>query len=292
MKTLIVTLIALFTFSLMAQPAAKVIQSTLTAAAKVSGKTLSPALRKTMTKSLSIAVKKHGEAALKATRLGGLEVLKQGSKYGDDFWRIVCKAEPQAVRSLALHAEELLPIAKRVGPKFLELEAKTPGLGKHVVACFGDKGAKTLAHAPANDISRLVGAARKADSPATRKLLFDKYCASANKESFLNKLNWKVILASGLSSAAVIAAYKTSNGVEKGLVQAAEKCPEGVFTTAGVLIAPFSLTLLVIFLLGIWPLLKLLWKWSGITGKADKNAPATQPAAEPKEVGQAETPEA
>ena len=262
MKTLIVTLAALFTFSLMAQPAAKVIQSTLTAAAKVSGKTLSPALRKTMSRSLAIAVKKHGEAALKATRLGGLEVLKQGSKYGDDFWRIVCKAEPQAVRSLALHAEELLPIAKRVGPKFLELEAKTPGLGKHVVACFGDKGAKTLAHAPANDISRLVGAARKADTPATRKLLFDKYCGSTNKELFLNKLNWKVILASGLSSAAVIAAYKASNGVEQSLVRAAEKCPEGVFKTAGVLAAPFGLALFGIFLLGIWPLLKRLWKWN------------------------------
>ena len=262
MKTLAVTLIALCTLSLTAQPVAKAIQSTLTAAAKVSGKTLSPALRKTMSKSLSVAVAKHGEAALKATRLGGLEVLKQGSKYGDDFWRVVCKAEPQAVRSLALHAEELLPIAKRGGPKFLELEARTPGLGKHVVACFGDKGAKALAHAPANDISRLVGAARKADTPATRKLLFDKYCASADKELFLNKLNWKVILASGLSSAAVIAAYKTSNGVEKSLVLAAEKCPEGVYKTAGVLIAPFGLVLFCLFLLGIRPLFKRLWKWS------------------------------
>ena len=92
MKTLAVTLTALFTLSLMAQPAAKVLQSTLTAAARVSGKTLSPALRKTMFKSLSVAVKKHGDAALKATRFGGLEVLQQGSKYGDDFWRIVCKA--------------------------------------------------------------------------------------------------------------------------------------------------------------------------------------------------------
>ena len=262
MKTFAVTFAALLTFSLMGQPAVKVIQSTLSAAAKVSGKTLSPALRKTMTKSLSLAVKKHGEAALKATRLGGLEVLKQGSKYGDDFWRIVCKAEPRAVRSLALHAEELLPIAKRVGPRFLELEARAPGLGKHVVACFGDKGAKTLAHAPANDISRLVGAAKRADTPATRKLLFEKYCGSADRELFLNKLNWKVILASGLSSAAVIAAYKSSNGVEKSLILAAEKCPEGVFKTAGVLIAPFGFLLFGVILLGLWPLLKRLWKWS------------------------------
>ena len=170
MKTLAVTLIALCTLSLTAQPVAKAIQSTLTAAAKVSGKTLSPALRKTMFKSLSVAVAKHGEAALKATRLGGLEVLKQGSKYGDDFWRVVCKAEPQAVRSLALHAEQLLPIAKRVGPKFLELEARTPGLGKHVVACFGDKGAGTgtrpgQRHLPAGGGSEKSRHARDPEAP-------------------------------------------------------------------------------------------------------------------------------
>ena len=107
-----------------------------------------------------------------------------------------------------------------------------------------------------------MGAARKADTPATRKLLFDKYCASADRELFLNKLNWKVILASGLSSAAVIAAYKTSKGVEKSLVLAAEKCPEGVYKTAGVLIAPFGLVLFGLFLLGIRPLFKRPWKWS------------------------------
>ena len=97
-------------------PAAKLIQEAVKAAAKVSGKKLTPAAQQSAVKALSKAAAKYGDDALKVAREGGLEALKQGSRYGDDFWRAARHAEPAAIRSLALHTEELLPLARRIGP--------------------------------------------------------------------------------------------------------------------------------------------------------------------------------
>ena len=249
----------------MALPAAKLIQEAVKAAAKVSGKTLTPAAREAAVKALSKAAAKYGDDALRVTREGGLEALKQGSRYGDDFWRAARHAEPAAIRSLALHTEELLPLARRIGPEFLKLEAKAPGLAAKAAALFGDDGVKILAKAPGDDLSRLIGAAGKADSLKTRNFLLKAYENVPDKEKFLSFFNWKNIAATGVSAAAVTLAYKAGGGVEEGLKTLAEKDPESFGKIITDSIAPFKWLTFVIVVLAIFPFLKFLWKRSGIT---------------------------
>lgn len=229
MKKIFVVAVMLFSaFSLFAIPAGKIIQETLEAAAKISGKKLSASGLRAMEKELAKELAKRGDDVLRITRKGGLEVLEQGAKYGDDFWAVARHADPAAVRSLALHTRELLPHAKRIGPAFLELEGKVPGLAVKAVSLFGDDTVKALAKAPAEDISRLIGLAGTTNSKSTRNFLLKGYFSSSNREKFLSAFDWKKITATGLSSAAIIAAYKTSDGIGEGLKTLAESEP-GVF---------------------------------------------------------------
>ena len=210
----IVTLaIASFLGELQASPTSKVLQEVLEQAAKVSGKTLTPASKEAAELAMKKAITAHGDDVLRIMRIGGLETLEQGAKHGDDFWRL-CAHSPQAARSLALHADTLLPLARRVGPEVVELEARLPGMTMQIAEHYGDDGLRALTKAPADDISRLVCGAKNADSPATRKLLLNTYKKSKDGSKFLEKINWKVVAATGLSAAAITAAYKVSDGVE------------------------------------------------------------------------------
>lgn len=289
-KLLLVLFICLGSFSLMALPAAKLIQEAVKAAARVSGKKLTPAAQQSAVKALSKAAAKYGDDALKVVREGGLEALKQGSRYGDDFWRAARHAEPAAIRSLALHTEELLPLARRIGPEFLKLEAKAPGLAARAAALFGDDGVKILAKAPGDDLSRLIGAAGKADSLQTRNFLLKAYENVPDKEKFLSFFNWKNIAATGVSAAAVTLAYKAGGGVEEGLKTLAEKDPESFGKIISGSIAPFKWLIFVIVVLAIFPFLKFLWKRSGITflkkvpREEKKNPESEQKAVQEEEI--------
>lgn len=190
----------------------KVINETIEIAAKRSGRVLTPASKKATEKALVKAFSRYGDDVLKAMQKGGLETLKQGAKHGDDFWRICAKTTPQGARSLALHADILMPLVKRNGIQFMALESKVPGLGAKTVQTFGDDAVKTFAKAPASDITRMVGYAGKADNPKTVKLLHEAYAKSEGK--ILDHLNWKHIMAGGLSASAIVAAYKLTNSVE------------------------------------------------------------------------------
>ena len=65
---------------------------------------------------------------------------------------------------------------RRIGTEVFELEARSPGMARHVVKNFGDDGVRYFAkHAPTRDAARLVGYAKKADSPATQQMLMDYY---------------------------------------------------------------------------------------------------------------------
>ena len=284
MKTVILT--ALFLWSsvnLMAFPVGKVIREAVEAAAKISGRTLSPVEKKAAEKALSKAVFRYGDDALRITKAGGLETLKRGLRYGDDFWHVARHADPVAIRSLALHTKELLPYAKRIGPEFLKIEAKAPGVAVKVARLFGDNGVKALAKAPADDISRLVGLAKKSDSPATRNTLERCYSSVPNKEKFLRHLDWKKIAAAGLSTAAIISAYKVSNGAEEGLKTLAQKNPEIFASALSEGIAPFKWLVFVMIALALWPLFRLLWKWSKISfSRKKQEKPQVSPPSEPQ----------
>lgn len=264
-------------FSLQALPMGKVIQETIEVAEKVSGKKLFPFARRSTASALSKAVAKYGDDALKITRKGGLEVLKQSAKYGDDFWRIARHAEPAAIRSLALHADELLPIAKRIGPDFLKLEAKVPGLAAKAVHLYGDDAVKVLVKAPADDVSRLIGMAKRAETPAARGMLLKRYSSVPDKEKFLKALDWKKIGAIGISSAAIVGAYKLGCGVEEGLVTLAKNNPEAFATVLLDGIAPFKWLIFALLLLALWPLVTWLWKRSNIHFTKSGNTPKSLP---------------
>ena len=203
------------------------------------------------------AFAKYGDDVFRVLEKGGLEALKQGERHGKDFWKLCSHATPQAARSMALHADTLMPIARRVGKDFVTLEGKVPGLGAECVKFFGDKSAKTLAHAPAGEITQLVGYARRADSPQTAKLLHDAYQKSNGQ--VLQHLNWKHIMAAGLSTGLVVSAYKLSGGV----AQLAETHPEKFTALVDKWTWPFRLALLLFLVLVLWPIGKFFFR----TGK-------------------------
>ena len=235
---------------------AKYLDDVLEIASKVSGKTLTPAGRKLALTQLRNAVAKHGDEAILTARKGGLELIEAAGKYGDDVWQFAGKV-PAGARALAMRPRELLPLTRRIGTEVLELEARSPGMTRHVVKNFGDDGVRYFAkHAPTRDAARLVGYAKKADSPATQQMLMD--CYKKGGTHFLEKLNWKHIMAGGLSAAAITAAYQISDGIQNGLTTVAESSPETFHKTASHTIDRLTqpivipATLLSIGLAGIW----------------------------------------
>lgn len=196
--------------------AARAVSETIEAAAKRSGRILDAGLRSSLEKRAFSLAARYGDDILPLVRRGGLEVLEQGAKHGDDFWRF-CRRVPEASRILALRSGELLPLARRIGPEVLRLEVRVPGCAARVVREFGDDAVALLAKRPPAEISKLLGYAAKADSPATRKLLLNSYRSARNPSLFLEKLNWRQIMAAGLSAAAITAAYKTADGLQQGL---------------------------------------------------------------------------
>ena len=227
----------------------KVVSETIEQAAKRSGKTLTPAVRKASEKALAEACKQYGDDVLKVVARGGLETLEQGSKHGMDFWRI-CAHSPQMARSFALHADDLLPLAQRIGPEFVKLEGRVPGLGKKAVECFGDDAVRILVKLPPDDAAKMIAYAGKADSPKTAKLLLKHYKKTSG--TILKHLDGKRIMAVGLSAAMVTAAYKVSDGVEDGLKDVAHNSPES-FTRS------IERPLTVGFAVGSLGLLGLVW---------------------------------
>lgn len=238
----------------------KIIQETIEAAAKISGKSLSRASRTAAVATLKKIVSKYGDDVLKVVKNGGLEALQVGKKYGDDFWRLTRGANPSAIRSLVLHADDLMPVAKRLGKDFLILEGKVPGLGAKVVAEFGDDAAIMLAkNASPDDISKILGYAGRADSPATKKVLIETYKKGGGK--FLKHLDWKHIASAGLSTAAIVSAYKLSNGIEDGLKTTAEEHPETFKEIVNNLLAPISFGMWLLIAAAIIPLALLTYKY-------------------------------
>ena len=185
-------------------------------AARRSGRVLSEGTKIQLKRSMLKLSSEYGDDVCKLVREGGLEILEQGIRHGDEFWKC-CKAVPGASRSLALHADELLPLTRRIVNDVLLLESKVPGSALRAVRLFGDDGIPMLARHSPEDISRFLGYAAKADSPATGKLLLETGTKSKNPSKFLDALNWKHIMAGGVSAAAIISAYQVSDGLREAV---------------------------------------------------------------------------
>ena len=189
-------------YALAAAPAV-LIRETIEAAAKVSGKTLTRSAGHSARIALEKAMVQYGDDAARIVKAGGLETLQAGTKYGDDFWRLCKKSSPDTIRRFSLHADDWMPHIKRIGDDFIRLEEKAPGLGIKAVQTFGDDAVKIFSQAPADDLSRMIGYAKRAESPAAKKYFLETYKKGGSK--FLDSLNGKKILAGGLSIAAITA---------------------------------------------------------------------------------------
>jgi hypothetical protein len=209
---------------------------------------LSPAAKVGMKQTLGRAALEYGDNALLAAGEGGVELFEAGAKYGDEVWRL-CAKVPGSARALAISPATLLPLAKRIGPDLLIMETRAPGLAAKAVQYFGDDGIRAQASTgnPA-DMGRLIGYAGRAESDQARKLLLDGYLAKGGR--FLNNFNWKSVMAGGLSTAAIVAAYKTSDGIQTGLVEVAKTQPAVFHKTVSAVIAPVA-TPLKLFLIGL-----------------------------------------
>jgi len=191
-------------------PATVVMREVLERACIVSGREgLERAARETAEHAIAGAVRRQGPAAANAVSHGGLELLEATARHGDDVLRLAKGAGPMGQRALALEADRLLPLARRYGPVVLDLEARAPGLGGRAFQAFGDDIGSALArNAPTQDLPRLVLAAERADSPATRALLWQGYQRGGSE--FLQRIDWKVVMAVGVSAAVIDAAHRTT----------------------------------------------------------------------------------
>lgn len=189
-------------------PISTLIREAVEQACRVSGREgLERTARESAEQAVAVAVKRHGPAAAEAVSRGGLELLEVGARHGDDVLRLAKAAGPAGQRALALQADRLVPLARRYGPVVLDLEARAPGLGGRVFSAFGDDiGTAVARTAATEDLPRLVLAAERADSPATRALLWSRYQEGGGV--FLKAMDWKVVLAVGTSVAIINASHR------------------------------------------------------------------------------------
>jgi len=235
---------------LMAKPL-KYIDEVIEIAEKVSGRTLSSSLRKQAVEKLKLGFTNYGDDAIRrAVKDGGLELVEAASKYGDDVWKYSRNVSGAGVKQLALRTEELLPLTRRIGTKVLELEAKLPGATTNVINSFGDGAVRYLAKkAHPSDISRLLGYAKHADSQATKELLYQAYKKSGhNGTHFLEKLNWKHIVATGLSTSMIVSAYQVSKGIGDGIKGMLKNNPQFFKNIMASATSPFTMLGIIVFI--------------------------------------------
>lgn len=206
-------------------PAAKIIDKLIHTATQVSGRGLSGVSREAARTQIGRVLTRYGDdALLGAVRRGGIELVEAAARYGDDVWKYAAQV-PEGAVALATRTAEVLPLARRVGPEALRLEAKMPGIASPVASAFGDKAVPYFHRSvPTGDMARLVRYAQKADTPQTRALLLSHYKKGGS--TYLDRLDWKRILAGGLSASMVISAYKISDGVEEGLKNLSANNPD------------------------------------------------------------------
>lgn len=181
--------------------AREVIERVLREASERSGRrTVEDGAKLVAVETLKRMTGKYGDAALRVAREGGIELVEAVPHHGDEVFEIAMKLSPEGRRTLARELPELLSLAKRSGIEAVELEARAPGLGRQAFTIFGDDGGRYVAKGvPTEDVPRLIQYGSKADNPATRKLLLEKY--QVEGKSLFERIPPKLVLAGGLSGA-------------------------------------------------------------------------------------------
>lgn len=244
-----------------ASPLTVLVRETVERACVVSGReAVERGARESLEHAVAGAVRRQGPEAARAVQHGGLELLEATARHGDEVLALAKQAGPAGQRVLALEANRLLPLARQYGPTVLDLEARAPGLGGRVFTTFGTELAPAVAReAATEDLPRLLLAAGRADSPATRAMLWQGYKQGGGE--FLERIDWKVVMATGASAAIVTAAYRTTAPLDAAADVIREN-PEltadtvarvAGWTTFGWAILPLVVALCVLWRFGLMP---------------------------------------
>ncbi|MBV6501371.1 MAG: hypothetical protein CJBNEKGG_03881 [Prosthecobacter sp.] len=181
------------------------------------------------------------EAAERAVQRGGISFLQAGMHYGDDVLRTASRV-PEAAGFVGASPEQALLLAKRYGDHALRLEARAPGMAELAVQRLGRESLPALAQTSPRDVTRLVGLAEKADSPATRDALWAAWKREGG--AFLDRLDQHkaLILTGGLTTSMILVA----DGVQDAVQDMPQKAPEAVLAFAQKLGSGISTSLIIV----------------------------------------------
>lgn len=191
---------------------ASIIKDVVETVAKQEGKVLNATAQTRLEKSLTSLEAKFGKGIVDAVGYGGLNIIEQSAKYGDEVLEF-CSKYPKASKSIIANKEEFIALSKRVGTDFLLLESRASGLAKIIIEEFGEDSLKYLSARDADEVAKLLYCAKQT-AKSDKKFLFDSYIAVKDKNKFIEVLSAKRILASGIGVATITFAYKIGNGVE------------------------------------------------------------------------------
>jgi hypothetical protein len=193
--------------ALTASPVERILLEKITK--KVAGEALEKTAQEAAEKTVAAAVRALGrEGAEAALEHGGMKLLKAGIRYGDEIWAVV-KRVPESAHFVAAKPAEALQLAAHFGDDALRLESRLPGMTQHAVDAFGSPALKHLAKASPEELTRLLGYAKAAKEPGLSRTLFNGWKSSGPR--LLEQLDKHkgVILATGLTAAALDAALHT-----------------------------------------------------------------------------------
>jgi len=274
MKLMVLCAFGVFSSLAAAEPVVKIaVREALELAFRKSGREIADkSAREAMELTLERNAAKFGDKVLSAAGDGGLELIEATAKYGDDVMQFAVEASPGARRILALNAETLLPLARRVGPEALEVEAKAPGLASKIFASFGDDAGKIIANSvPGDDLPRLLTYAEKADSQATRELLLKAY--KKEGKTLFERIPAKLVLATGLTAALLYGTVIVTTPIGHTI----DKNPEVVKEVLNHSINVFGIIIGLVVILLLWRFSLLPWhrKKKGTTTSTPSGASKT-----------------
>jgi hypothetical protein len=253
----------------------QIIEETVERAAKRSGRELvEQATKKSANETLERLVKTYGDDVLRVVDDAGFELLESVPRYGDEMVEFAMKASPQARRAFAQNIPELLPLARRVGPDALELEAKSPGLSVQAFKVFGDDTGKVVAKSvPTEDVPRLLKYAEKADTPATKKMLLEAY--EKEGKSLFERIPAKLVLATGLTASMLYGTHQAT-APARAAAKAIADSPDVAKTAVSWFTAWGTVVVLIVIVL-------LLWRFGLMPWHRKKPLAATTTARETKQ---------
>ena len=130
-------------------------------------------------------------------------------------------------------------MTRRLGRSVLRIEAKAPGLPRMLTGRYNDDLVCSFVRTiHPDDATKAAGFLGKADGPATRALLLKRYKETEGK--ILKWLDWKTVMAFGLTAAVITSAHEVSDGIQEGLKTVSQTSPETFGQTLTDMAAPVT----------------------------------------------------